>query len=316
MGSNASVASTLRASTIHSKGSGIVVDLVVVDLSPKFLAFYETAMKQDLTADERWELWQSLYGVAAVPPTPAGKQMARQLLDTAWDKYPAVLERIKAGSDGIQPSPQRVCERVAQVLEYVGPLAVKLVVFVGCLEDNAFMYRDGDTMVVCIPVEPELQKRALLLPHELAHAVHFAKAQLTGGWERSIATTMVSEGVAMHTTAVVEPGHSVEAYVEYSPGWWKACAERKLHILQGIRPYLSDSASGTVRRFTMGEGSTGLEREAYAAGWWVVGWWLEHGIGLPEIASWPEEEHVEKVACVVDELLKDAPATGVLGKGE
>lgn len=229
--------------------------------------------------------------------------MARQLLDAAWDKYPSALDRIKAGPGGMQPSPEGVCDRVLQVLEYGGAVTVQLVIFVGGFDDNAFSYRDDDKMVVAIPIEQEPQRRALLLPHEIAHAVHFAKADLTGGWERSIATTIVTEGVAMHATAMIEPNHPVEAYVEFSPNWWKACTAKKQQILQGIRPYLSNAASETVQRFTVGEGTTGLEREAYAAGWWIVERWMEQGVGLPEITSWLEGTHVEKVAPVLDELL-------------
>lgn len=277
--------------------------LDVVDLSPKFLAFYNEAIEQNLEADARWELWRSMYGVAAVPPTPEGTMMARQLLDAAWDKYPSVLERIKAGAEGMRPSPEPVCRRVMETLAYDGPLHVRLVAFVGCLEDNAFAYRDGDTTVVCMPIEQKPQLRALLLTHELAHAVHFAKADLEGGWERTIATTIVSEGVATHTTAVVEPGRPDWAYVGSSPDWWTACLENKSQILRGIRSYLSDSSSETVQRFTIGRGATGLEREAYAAGWWVVERWLEQGLDLPEIASWREETLVEKVAAALDEMM-------------
>ena len=43
-------------------------------------------------------------------------------------------------------------------------------------------------------------------------------------------------------------------------------------------------------RFTMGKGPSGLEREAYYAGWLVVGYWLEHGTTFAEIARIPEAE--------------------------
>src|SRR5690606_12520344 len=133
----------------------------------------------------------------------------------------------KAGAIGIQPEPQGVLDRVLHALEYDGPLTILLVVFVGALEDNAFMYRDGDNMVVCIPIEQDPAKRTLMLPHELAHAIHFAKAKLSGAWERSIATTILSEGVAIHTATVVEPIHPVEAHIEHAPGWWQECTRNK-----------------------------------------------------------------------------------------
>src|SRR5260370_33252092 len=45
----------------------------VVDLTPRFLKFYETAIAEKASPEPRWQLWQQLYGFAAVPPTPGGK---------------------------------------------------------------------------------------------------------------------------------------------------------------------------------------------------------------------------------------------------
>jgi len=39
-----------------------------------------------------------MYHFAAVPPTPEGDKMARDLLDRAWDRYPSVLEQIRLGA--------------------------------------------------------------------------------------------------------------------------------------------------------------------------------------------------------------------------
>src|SRR3982751_3208832 len=63
----------------------------VVDLSPRFIKFYETATAEKADPERRWQLWQQLYGFAAVPPTPEGKVMARTLLDKAWSQYPKVM---------------------------------------------------------------------------------------------------------------------------------------------------------------------------------------------------------------------------------
>jgi hypothetical protein len=66
------------------------INLEVVDLTPRFLAFYEAAQAVDTDADVRWRLWQEHYGFAAVPPTPDGQALARRLLDEAWTAYPGV----------------------------------------------------------------------------------------------------------------------------------------------------------------------------------------------------------------------------------
>lgn len=49
-------------------------------------------------------------------------------------------------------------------------------------------------------------------------------------------------------------------------------------------PVLEASDSDTVFRFTMGEGTTGTEREAYVAGWLVIDELLRQGRTLPELA--------------------------------
>src|ERR1700722_8570235 len=61
---------------------------------PKFQTFYAHATKKPLAADARFALWQKEDGLAAVPPGPDGDKMARQLLDAAWDKYPALIPKL------------------------------------------------------------------------------------------------------------------------------------------------------------------------------------------------------------------------------
>lgn len=59
--------------------------VTVVDMTPKFLAFYDSATARHADADARWELWQRLYNFGAVPPTAFGREMARRLLDSRPD---------------------------------------------------------------------------------------------------------------------------------------------------------------------------------------------------------------------------------------
>ena len=57
------------------------VSLSITDLSPKFLALYEEAVRENASPNVRWEPWKKLYHFAAVPPTPEGEKMAGVLLD-------------------------------------------------------------------------------------------------------------------------------------------------------------------------------------------------------------------------------------------
>jgi len=44
------------------------VSLSITDLSPKFFALYEEAVRENASPGVRWELWKKLYHFAAVPP--------------------------------------------------------------------------------------------------------------------------------------------------------------------------------------------------------------------------------------------------------
>ena len=66
---------------------------------------------------------------------------------------------------------------------------------------------------------------------------------------------------------------------------------------------LGRSAGIDVMRLTMGKGPSGLEREAYYAGWLVVGYWLKHGMAFADIARIPEKEMPQHVNEVIEKLL-------------
>lgn len=65
----------------------VKVNLILNDITPKFLVFYDSAARNNASENERWNLWKSLYDFAATPPTPTGDSIARKLLDNAWLKY-------------------------------------------------------------------------------------------------------------------------------------------------------------------------------------------------------------------------------------
>ena len=277
------------------------INLEVVDLTPRFLAFYEAAQAVEPDADVRWRLWQEHYGFAAVPPTPDGQALARRLLDEAWPAYPGVLAQVRAGASGLVPAPEPILRSVARLLDCRQDVTVRLVVFVGALEGNAFSTMNAGVPVVCVPVEQVAEEREFILPHEFTHAVHLTTAGLPGSWERPIAQLILEEGLATHTTAALMPGHPPAAYLEDTragsiPNWFQRCAEREAELLSGLRDYLADSSSDTVARFTFGTGTTGLEREAYYAGWVLVGYLLEQGWTLARLAHVPEDGLVSLVS--------------------
>ena len=275
--------------------------LHIVDLSPRFLDFYRAAANVD--ADARWQLWNEKYGFAAVPPTPEGQQLARKLLDDAWPRYSQALPLIREGVAAMEPKPEVVLKKVADVLGLDGPFEMQVTVYVGAFDGNAFTMAQDGKPIVSIPLEMDAAQRALVLPHEMTHAVHIATAGLSGGWERSIAETIMQEGLAMHVAQTVTPGRDVRAYIEHKPGWYDAAMAKSDAILRGLLPELDKSDSPTVFRYTMGTGSTSTEREAYIAGWLVVGELLKEGRSFPDIARVHSAEMPRLVRTTIERIL-------------
>jgi hypothetical protein len=214
-----------------------------------------------------------------------------------------VLGRIRTEGPAAAAEARWTVDTIARLLELDRPLRAKLVLYVGALEGNAYTVMPDSVPVVALPLEGPPRDRGLLAAHELAHAVHLATAHLPGGWERSIAQTVLSEGVAMHVAKRVRPGLPDAAYTEYHPGWLREADARRPAILAGIRASLDARDGATVAKYTVGAGSTGLEREAYYVGWLVVGHLLDHGMSLADVARIPVERMPTVVGDAIDTIL-------------
>lgn len=278
-----------RVSPVRGAAQAGLVTVETVDLSPRFLDFYAAA--QGKTPDARFAEWRARYGFAAVPPTPAGQAVARKLVDAAWDRYPAALPRIRGGMGRLTAAAAPMIARVAEVLRLERPAKLKLVGYVGGFEDNAFTAPEpGGVVALSLPLESSPEFVALVVPHEATHAVHAVIAGLSPEYERTLARVILEEGLAMHVAKVVAPGKPDAAYTERLPGWHRATRARLPDILRGLRPALRSSSPDDLMRFTMGEGAAGFEREAYAAGWAVVGRLLADGMTPADIARVPEAD--------------------------
>lgn len=277
----------------------------VIDLSPHFLDFHAAASAEGVDADQRWTLWQQRYGFAAVPPTEEGQAMARRLLEQAWPRYAAALPRIRQGAAEMRPQPLPTLRAVAAVLEPDEPVEVDVIAYVGAFDDNAFSYGQDGKPTVAIPLEMDPHQREAIFPHEMAHAVHIVTADLSGAWERSIAATLIQEGLAIHVAHEVLPDRPLVELVEYTPGWWAKVQPKRREILRAILPVLEAKDGETVFRFTMGKGPNGFEREAYAAGWWVIEHLRRGGMTLAQIARIPEPELPAVTRRAIEGMLAD-----------
>jgi|SRR5215472_3254465 len=107
------------------------------------------------------------------------------------------------------------------------------------------------------------------------------------------------------TASTLFPKRPEAENIEFTPGWLKEVEQRRIEILKGIRPFLASDKPDDIQRFTIGPGPAGLEREAYYAGWLVVGDWLAHGMNFSDIARIPESEMPQRAAASMDGLLNE-----------
>lgn len=196
--------STSKLPATHSlvKDGQLTID--IADLCPRFLKFYDAA--QAALPAARWQLWNDLYGFAAVPPTPAGAELAHKMLDSAWPRYADIQPLVRQGAAALRPDPRLALPQVADALALTEPFEMELVVYVGDFDGNTFTTVQHGKPVVAVPIEMDAGDRELALRHEMTHAVQITTAALSGGWERSIAETIFQEGLAMRATEALVPG--------------------------------------------------------------------------------------------------------------
>ena len=253
-------------------------------------------------------MWKQFYDFAAVPPTPEGDRIARDLLDKAWPRYAAALPAIRRGAAGIVPSPERTLEQVAGLLKPDAPAHLELIAYIGAFEDNAFtVAAEPGRPKVAIPVEMDARTRGPIMAHEFTHAVQIDIGTMRGGWERSVGETVLAEGLAMRVAQRLYPDRPALSFVEMTPGWFARCEGMRAAILRDIRAAAASSKSDDVMRFTMGNGPSGVDREAYYAGWLVVDYWRRRGWGFDRIVRIPEAEAPAEVSRAIDGLLAETP---------
>jgi hypothetical protein len=185
------------------------------------------------------------------------------------------------------PAPEPVLRRVATFLELDRPLDVELMVFVGTRGGGAFSMSMGDKWRVALPVEQEPSAREISASHEFAHAVHARLAGMEGRWIRGVGQLVLGEGIAMKTAAALYPGRPESAYLGGAADWMAQAREKEREILEGVLGSVDNATSRAMERFTLGPGPAGLSREAYYAGWVLVGHLLDSGWTLPGLARVP-----------------------------
>lgn len=261
----------------------------IINLAPKFLNFYNQAAGCD--AETRFELWKKHYGFAAVPPGEEGALLAKQQLESAWERYEKVIPLLAQWAPDSGKIQQHL-SKIKSVLAYSESVDVVLIFFVGAFDGNAFAAPYGENRTaVCLPIENGEDQTTLV--HELTHLVH---GKITGSamkWERTVASLVFQEGLATQLSRHLVPGYPDAFYVEAQEGWLQECNQDAEQILQGIKPCLQDRSAERIVQFTMGAGTTGKAREGYFAGWKLIGDMIADGWSFADIARVREEDMVD-----------------------
>jgi hypothetical protein len=289
-------AATLLASAANAADATHVLD--IDNRAPKFQTFYADATKAQLSADARFELWQKEDGLAAVPPGLDGDKMARQLLDAAWDRYPALVPKLDALERTAEDQGRASFDKINELLATTdAPIHSRLILYVGQFDNNAFTMpaMGGKPVTVLMPVENAILKIALA--HELTHSVHIQLAHVQNSFGAPVGETVFLEGLAMRTSQAAVPGLPETAYTQIDPNdhWLATCYAKQDAVLKDIVPDLDRSGQDVAMKYTFGQGNNGMQREAYCAAWIVMGRLIASGRTLPELARIPEDKMVDTI---------------------
>jgi hypothetical protein len=264
----------------------------------KFQTFYASATAETLNPDSRFKLWDKVDGLAAVPPGPEGETMARQLLDSAWTRYPTLMPKLPALETNAESIARKMFLRDNEILgTAIDPIHTRLILYVGQFDNNAFTVppMDGKPATVLMPVENINLKIALA--HELTHSIHLQLIKAKNSFGAPVGETMFLEGLAMRVSQRAVPGLPDSAYASMPDDntWWRDCVAKKRSISKGILPDLDKSGSDIAMKYTFGHGNTGMQREAYCAAWFVMGKLIDSGMTLPKLARIPEDQMVSTI---------------------
>jgi hypothetical protein len=272
--------------------------LDIVNRVPKFKTFYRHATAKPLDEAARFALWRKEYGIAAVPPTPEGKTMARKLLASAWPKYPALMPKADALEKEAAAAARDDFAKLNVLFHTAGTtIHSRVLLYVGLYSGNAYTVppMKGAPATVVMPIEGGDAK--LYLAHELTHTINLQLAHVKNGYGAPIGQVIFQEGLAMRAAQKIVPGLPDKTYVQMpgAKGWFARCTAHKDAILAGIRPDLETSGPAIAQKYFFGKGNTGMHREAYCAAWFVMGHMLKSGMSFPQLVRIPEDRMVATV---------------------
>ncbi|MCA0983926.1 hypothetical protein LCL89_07610 [Halobacillus yeomjeoni] len=251
----------------------------------RFLTFYDKASRENAGSERRFELWKQHYGFTYVPPGYERDQLAKEMLDYAWDKYSLVYEKIKY----FESEPIKLYElltSIKETLNYHEPIDLTVLYFVGTFETDPFIMKENEQYTLCFPVEVEWSDYKLI--QELTRVVHCCKSGLAPSQTRTLGQLIFQEGIGLHTARAImedKKGSGIELFWNH-----EKCTKEPNRIMMNIIPHLNRTDYQALYSFTKGTGASGYEKEANYTGWILIKYLLTQGKNLSELAAIPNTE--------------------------
>lgn len=260
-------------------------DLKCKQMLDQFLTFYDKASLENASPERRFELWKEYYGFTFVPPGYEKDQLAREMLDYAWDKYSLVYDKIKY----FEVDPIKLNEMlmdIKDILDYKEPIDLTVMYFVGTFVTDPFIQLEDDKYTLCFPIEIEWSDYKLI--QELTRVVHCCKSGLAPSHTRTLGQLIFQEGIGLHTAQTImaeKQGVDTELLWRHDK-----CSKEPNRIMMNIIPHLSRKDYQALYSFTKGTGASGYEKEANYTGWIVVKSLLGQGMTKSELAALQKED--------------------------
>ena len=287
----------------------------VDNLAETFLSFWEVA--QDKPVAEQVSLWETHYA------EPHRKIVAYEKRYNSSDvsceevfaRYPEVIPNIRSVSAGAELAIAESVKKCAAILNTAEPSG-RHIVMVGRFVSNAWadLFEDAPTCFYALELIPDLDTLALMAVHETAHTLHFQVSDLPNEG-KTVAETLLLEGLATMTSAVAVPGLGDEVYLwpgypyttagQKVEAWLADCAAQRSELVKQLLDDLDKTDPVTLGRyFNAGAKDRHPQtpvRAGYTVGYWLVKELCQH-FDLSDLARWNRERVDREVRRVLPSL--------------
>ena len=262
----------------------------VDNLAETFLGFWELA--KDKPVSEQVLLWETHYA------EPHRKILDYEThynsSDVSWEevfaRYPGVMPNIRSVSAGAEGAINESVKKCAAVLDAAEPSG-RHIVMVGRFVSNAWAdaFGGAPTCFYALELIPDVDTLALMAVHETAHTLHFQLSDLPNDG-KTVAETLLLEGLATMTSALAVPGLNDEVYLwpgypyttagQKVDAWLADCTAQRSELIRQLSDDLNKTDSATLGRY-FDAGSKYRHPQTPVRAGYTVGYWLVRELVVP-----------------------------------